>query len=301
MIRKLLLPVALLAWLAGAPAVAAAADYHHIHLVATSAAEAKAWYMTHMGCTDYGRANACAAGDTLIIFFEREPTGPSVGSGVDHIGFSFTDLAAKMASFEAADVKILNPIREIDGLFKLRLRRRSVGHEDRGRRGHRMARFPPPAPPVRRSRGCPRLVRAHLRRRAGQPEGAHRRPALRHRLAAHLPGRGRAGADRGPRFRPPRLAVPGPARRRRGDQGQGRRVRHRATALHQPSRRGHADLVRDRTGRRQNRDRPAAGVESSRRSVNGAEFAAVDRDGNIHGRAGPVPPSRVRPRSTVVE
>ena len=105
---------------AGAPAPAAAADYHHIHLVADSAAEAKAWYMTHMGCTDYGRHNACAAGDdVLIIFFEREPTGPSVGSGVDHIGFSFRDLAAKMASFEAAGIKILEPIREVEGLFKL--------------------------------------------------------------------------------------------------------------------------------------------------------------------------------------
>ena len=32
MIRRLLPFVALTAWLAGAPAVAAAADYHHIHL-----------------------------------------------------------------------------------------------------------------------------------------------------------------------------------------------------------------------------------------------------------------------------
>ena len=102
MLRNPLRFAALTAWLAGTPAAAAAADYHHVHLVATSAAEAKAWYMTHMGCTDYGRHNACAAGDTLIIFFEREPTGPSVGSGVDHIGFSFPDLAARMASWSRA-------------------------------------------------------------------------------------------------------------------------------------------------------------------------------------------------------
>ncbi|MCY4510916.1 MAG: hypothetical protein OXG35_28740, partial [Acidobacteria bacterium] len=107
MIRKMLLLAASTAWLARIAAVAAAADYHHIHLVAESAAEAKAWYMTHMGCTDYGRHNACAAGDTLILCCAREPTGPGVGSGVDHIGCSFTDLAAKMASFEAAGVKIL--------------------------------------------------------------------------------------------------------------------------------------------------------------------------------------------------
>jgi catechol 2,3-dioxygenase-like lactoylglutathione lyase family enzyme len=75
--------------------------------------------MEHMDCTDFGRANACAAGDTQIIFFERDVDGPSVGTGADHIGFSFRDLDAKMRSYEAAGVKILNPIRDVDGLFKL--------------------------------------------------------------------------------------------------------------------------------------------------------------------------------------
>lgn len=118
-VRPVAAILAVMATIAVTPRSVEATDYHHIHLVASDAAEAKQWYMTHMGCTDYGRANACAAGDTQIIFFEREPTGPSVGTGVDHIGFSFTDLAAKMESFEEAGVKILNPIREIDGLFKL--------------------------------------------------------------------------------------------------------------------------------------------------------------------------------------
>ena len=119
MIRTFILLVAMTGWFVGSSGEADAADYHHVHLVASSAAEAKAWYMTHMGCTDYGRDSACASGDTLIIFFEREPTGPSVGTGVDHIGFSFRDLTAKMASFEAAGVKVTEPMREIDGLFKL--------------------------------------------------------------------------------------------------------------------------------------------------------------------------------------
>ena len=119
MLRKALLLSGVIVGGIGLPAVARGADYHHVHLVATDAAEAKQWYMTHMGCTDFGRANACAVDDTQLIFFEREPSGPSVGTGVDHIGFSFSDLEAKMRSFEAAGVKILNPIREVDGLFKL--------------------------------------------------------------------------------------------------------------------------------------------------------------------------------------
>ncbi len=117
-VRLIVLMVAFVA-MVGLPATAHAADYHHIHLIATDAAEAKQWYMEHMDCTDFGRANACAAGDTQIIFFERDVDGPSVGTGADHLGFSFRDLDAKMRSYEAAGVKILNPIRDVDGLFKL--------------------------------------------------------------------------------------------------------------------------------------------------------------------------------------
>ena len=101
------------------PALARATNYHHVHLVATNAAEAKQWYVTHMGCTDFGRDNACAAGNTQIIFFERDQTVRAWVTGVDHIGFSFRDLETKMRAFEAAGVTVLNPMREIDGLFKL--------------------------------------------------------------------------------------------------------------------------------------------------------------------------------------
>ena len=107
---------------AAVPATAAAADYHHMHLTAPDAKAAAAWYIEHMGCEDFGREGACAIGDTQFIWFEREPTDVSVGTGVNHIGFSFLDLAAKMAGWQAAGLDIENadePIRDIDGLFKL--------------------------------------------------------------------------------------------------------------------------------------------------------------------------------------
>ena len=112
-----------LAVLIGASPMASGADYHHVHLIAPDAKAAAAWYTEHMGCEDFGREGACAVGTTQFIWFDnREPTGPSVGSGVNHIGFSFEDLEAKMAGWQAAGVDIENPdepIREIDGLFKL--------------------------------------------------------------------------------------------------------------------------------------------------------------------------------------
>ena len=114
--------VATFATTAGLPAAADAADYHHMHLTAPDAKAAAAWYIEHMGCEDFGREGACQVGTTQIIWFERDPQGGSVGSGVDHISFSFRDLAAKMAGWKTAGLDIVNPdepIRDIEGLFKL--------------------------------------------------------------------------------------------------------------------------------------------------------------------------------------
>jgi len=43
---------------------------------------------------------------------------PSAGSAVDHIGFSFADLDAKMQALGAAGVKIVGPVEEVPGLWK---------------------------------------------------------------------------------------------------------------------------------------------------------------------------------------
>ena len=108
----------------GLPADADATDYHHMHLTAPDAKVAAAWYIEHMGCEDFGREGACRVGTTDFYWFEREPQAGSVGSGVDHIGFSFRDLAAKMAGWQAAGLDIENPDEPIRdardrGLFKL--------------------------------------------------------------------------------------------------------------------------------------------------------------------------------------
>ena len=119
---RLVLLAAIVATGAGLPAAADAADYHHVHLAAPDAKAAAAWFVEHMGCEDFGREGACLTGTTQIIWLEREPQGGSVGSGVNHIGFSFQDLAAKMAGWQAAGLDIDNPdepIRDVPSLFKL--------------------------------------------------------------------------------------------------------------------------------------------------------------------------------------
>ena len=103
------------------PSSANAEDYGHVHLRTTDHLAAAQWYIDHMDCQAYEREGACKVDDIQILFYSdgAEPTGPSVGSGIDHLGFSFTDLEAKMAGWKAAGVKILEDIREVQGLFKL--------------------------------------------------------------------------------------------------------------------------------------------------------------------------------------
>ncbi len=111
----------LTAALAGFPSTTKAEEYHHVHLRSPDALAAAQWYMDHMDCKDYGRAGACQIDNIQILFYSdgATPTGPSVGSGMDHLGFSFRDLGAKMTRWKEAGVTILEDVRDVDGLFKL--------------------------------------------------------------------------------------------------------------------------------------------------------------------------------------
>lgn len=98
--------------LAGSATAAEGAHWHHLHLGAPDPAEAAAWYARNLGgeAVKYGPWDIAVFGETLVVIAKR--TGPqegSVGSSVDHVGWSFADLDAKMKEFEAAGVKILAP------------------------------------------------------------------------------------------------------------------------------------------------------------------------------------------------
>lgn len=118
MIRFGLVFGAVLAVCSGAGAETA--KYDHVHLSATDPAAAVEWYSVHMdGKKIEGAADRLTFGDVLVIFFKRDAgLEGSEGSSVDHIGFSFPDLDAKMKSYAAAGVKVLGEVREIAGKFK---------------------------------------------------------------------------------------------------------------------------------------------------------------------------------------
>ena len=101
-------------------AVGAEAVYHHVHFAAPNPEAAAQWYIEHMGCEVMrDRQDRCQFGAMYLAFRPGSPEGGSDGSAVHHIGFSFTDLAARMQQFEAAGVKIVTPVRDAPGLFKL--------------------------------------------------------------------------------------------------------------------------------------------------------------------------------------
>jgi predicted enzyme related to lactoylglutathione lyase len=94
--------------------------YDHIHVNVPDPAVAASWYEKNFGGRRITEApDRLMFGSTRFMFLRKADAKPSAGSAVDHVGFSFADLDAKMKEFEAAGVKVVTPAREVPGLFKL--------------------------------------------------------------------------------------------------------------------------------------------------------------------------------------
>src|SRR5262249_8616263 len=92
----------------------------HIHLNVPDQAKGIEWDQKMFGRQTLSEApDRLMYGDTRLIFLKNDNGQPSTGSALDHIGFSVADLDAKMKELEAAGVKIVNPTRDVPGLFKL--------------------------------------------------------------------------------------------------------------------------------------------------------------------------------------
>lgn len=111
------------------PNAALAADYHHVHILAPSPVEAIDWYSEHLACQPSSdRADAVSCDGIEIIFIAQPTLGSTQGTGVNHIAFSFRDVAAKMGELEAVGVRGSGVrlqrfadgslYRELDGLYR---------------------------------------------------------------------------------------------------------------------------------------------------------------------------------------
>ena len=112
------------------PTTADAADYHHVHITASSPSEAVNWYTEYLDCQPIADRSDAAVCDGIELVFVVQPTmGGTQGTGVNHISFSYADLAAKMSKLEAIGVRGSgvrlqrfpdgSTLRDVPGLFKI--------------------------------------------------------------------------------------------------------------------------------------------------------------------------------------
>ena len=122
--------VAAVATLVAIPAIARAADYHHVHITASAPSEGVRWYEQHLDCEPVAdRSDAADCAGVELVFVVQPAIGSTQGTGVNHIGFSYPDLTAKMAELEAVGVRGSgvrmqrfpdgSTLRDVPGLFKL--------------------------------------------------------------------------------------------------------------------------------------------------------------------------------------
>ena len=97
--------------------------YDHVHMSVPDPGAAAQWYHDHIGgeWVD-GRTDRLLFGRTRIMFLrDREGTRrPSEGGVIDHLGFSYPDLDAKLREVEAAGATITRAASSpVEGLFTL--------------------------------------------------------------------------------------------------------------------------------------------------------------------------------------
>ena len=110
-------------------AVAAEAEYHHVHITSFAPAVSVRWYTEHLDCQPIAdRDDAADCHGVEVTFVPQATQGSTQGTGVNHISFSYADLTAKMEELESvgsrgSGVRLQRfeggeMVREAPGLFK---------------------------------------------------------------------------------------------------------------------------------------------------------------------------------------
>ena len=101
------------------PLLANGADYHHVHMRAKNTLEVATWYAHNMQGeqTRLGDFDAVMFGEVLLLFAPADREGAdgsvapgelvsSAGSALDHLGFSFVNLATQIPALQAAGARV---------------------------------------------------------------------------------------------------------------------------------------------------------------------------------------------------
>jgi catechol 2,3-dioxygenase-like lactoylglutathione lyase family enzyme len=91
----------------------------HVHLAVPDQPQAVAWYAKHFGGQPMAEGpDRLMFGETRLNFQRSASALPSVGSVLDHIGFSVPDLDAALRDLEGDGAKVVGPLRDAQGPFK---------------------------------------------------------------------------------------------------------------------------------------------------------------------------------------
>jgi catechol 2,3-dioxygenase-like lactoylglutathione lyase family enzyme len=96
--------------------------YDHIHLN-EPAAEASAWWEMNIpgGRRITEAPNRIMYGAVRLMFLGARSSGVSQGSVIEHIGFSLPDVEAKLKELTAINTKVIEPVKNVPGLYKTAL------------------------------------------------------------------------------------------------------------------------------------------------------------------------------------
>lgn len=96
-------------------AAVAATGYDNVHIRVSDPVKAVDWYVKVLGGSS-PTAGQVYFGKALIAVVRTRDPQPSTGSVIDHIGFSFPDVDAKVRECEAAGAKVVMPPRDALGM-----------------------------------------------------------------------------------------------------------------------------------------------------------------------------------------
>jgi len=96
--------------------------YDHIHLN-EPAAEASVWWEKNIpgGRRITEAPDRIMYGAVRLMFLGSRSSGGSKGSVIEHVGFSVADVDAKMRELAAINTKVIEPVKNLSGLYKTAL------------------------------------------------------------------------------------------------------------------------------------------------------------------------------------
>src|SRR5436190_7334729 len=118
-LKALCLSAILIGGAASARAQTTMLPFDHIHLN-EPAAEASQWWEKNIpgGRRITEAPNRIMYGAVRLMFLSPRSSGGSDGSVIEHLGFSVADLDATMTALAAIGTKVVEPVKDVPGLYK---------------------------------------------------------------------------------------------------------------------------------------------------------------------------------------